>query len=572
VYHSEQARQGQDFSQPAPKKWLIAGLSTAEWGRALAVALLAIALTLIPYLLGYATAQEGMAFTGLLMNPEDSQTYWAKMQQGYDGRLLYTIPFTPETHPGAFVGAFYLGTGHLARLSGLSLPLMWHVSRLAADVLLFLVVFGFIAAFITDSRGRWLAYLLSLFGSGLGWLLFLLAQPYWLGAFPVDFKQPGAHLFFTALTFPHVALGTAILLLSVWLLYRAGEQSAEDGWHGWRYAVAAGCSNVILGIAYPFLLYLIMLMAVLYWLYLAFRMRQLLWRPAFLFAVTFAIPAPLYLYYAYTLKTNLIFRAWDAQAITPSPPWPHYLIAYGPMLLLGFWHWRGRPQQRRQFAVLWLWIFAVALLVYAPLTPQRRFVQGVQAPLAILATAGFLQVALPWLERTRLWQALLTRPRYSAAGLRRFVTVLFLTFMSLSNLYVLASVSVSAVIQQPDPLFRPQDEVEATEWLRQNGIASAVVLGAYQTGNYVAAHARQRVVLGHWAETMAYEDKVTAVATFYDATTSDAWRRELLAQYNVTYVWHGPRERELGGFEPAMADYLQPVYLHNTVAIYAVRP
>ena len=48
----------------------------------------------------------GLSFTGILMNPEDSQTYFAKMLQGYNGRFLYTIPFTPEPHDPAFVGVF----------------------------------------------------------------------------------------------------------------------------------------------------------------------------------------------------------------------------------------------------------------------------------------------------------------------------------------------------------------------------------------------------------------------------------------------------------------------------------
>ena len=39
-------------------------------------------------------------------------------------------------------------------------------------------------------------------GSGLGWVLFLFGQTYWLGAFPVDFKMPEAHLFFSAMTLP----------------------------------------------------------------------------------------------------------------------------------------------------------------------------------------------------------------------------------------------------------------------------------------------------------------------------------------------------------------------------------
>ena len=537
--------------------------SRSEWLATILIALAAAALLLPPYLLGYWTASEGTVFTGLLMNPEDSQTYFAKMLQGYDGDWLYTITFTPEPHEGAFVGGFYLALGHLARLLGLSITGTWHGARVIAGLVMFLVAFRFIAAFLDRPALRWTAYLLALFGSGLGWLLFLLNQPYWLGAFPVDFKQPGSHLFFTALTFPHVAVGTAVTMLAVlWL------REAMNG--RWRPALAAGLINVVLGIAYPFLIYLVALTAVLYYLYLVWQRRRILWREGVMTAVAFLIPAPLYIYYAYVLQTNAVFRAWDVQAATLSPPWPHYLLAYGPMLLPAGWLTWRKPTYRPQFAVLWAWVLAAALLVYAPLNPQRRFVQGVQVPLAIMTAAAFIDLVIPRLEKMRLWQALLARPRYESARLARFVTALFLLFMGLSNAYLLTSVSVSAVIQQPYPLFRPRAEIEAAAWLRQNVAGTAVILADYQTGNYVAAHAGQRVILGHWAETMAYETKTAAVTRFFDAETEDVWRQALLNQYQIDYIWFGPRERRLGAYNPAVAPYLSPVYEGQEIVIYQV--
>jgi hypothetical protein len=543
--------------------------SRREWILAFLVTLITVGVTSIPYALGYLTARDGWVFMGVLMNPEDTQSYFAKMLQGYDGNLLYTIPFTFEPHSGAFIGAFYMWLGQLARLVGVSIEVIWQLARIVADVILFLVTFGFVSTFLTETRARWTAYFLSLFGSGLGWVLFLLNQLYWLGAFPVDFKQPGAHLFFMALTFPHVALGTALTMIIFWFLLRLsiGNSFANLSW---KVIIPAGMATLLLGIAYPFLVYLPAASAILYWLFLSWRARQPLWFQGSMFAITFAIPAPLYIYYAYTLRTNVVFRAWDAQAGTPALPWPHYLLAFGPMLLLAFTQWRNRPSSRRQFPLLWLWILAAALLLYAPFGPQRRFVQGVHVPLSILSTAGFLNIVLPWLRRTRPWHALIARPRYSAERLSRLVIVLFLAFMSLSNLYVIASVSVSAVVQQPDTLFRPTDEVEATAWLRANVEQTVVVMADYLTGNYVAARAGQRVVLGHWAETVDYAEKVSAVARFYSIETADDWRRDLLSKYLVDYVWYGPRERELGGFDPGSATYLHPVHASGNIEIYAV--
>ncbi len=536
----------------------------SEWVFALVVAVLTAVLLYLPYGLGYASQTPQTQFTGLVMNPEDSQTYLAKMWQGYNGRFLYTIPFTPEPHAGAFVGVFYLVLGHLARLLGVSNLVMWHLSRGVANLFMFLVAYGFIAHFLADRQMRRTAYVLALFGSGLGWLLFVLNQPYWLGAFPVDFKEPEAHLFFTALTFPHVAFGTTMTAVSVYALAQLPASSTRFP------LLLANMANLLIGLAYPFLLYLVFTITALYWLQQTLQARRPLWRLGINMAATFLLPAPLYGYYIYVVSLNPVFQAWDVQAATPSYPWPHYLVAYGPMLLLGVvWAWK-RPFSRPNTTLLWVWVVAVALLLYAPINAQRRFVQGVQLPLAILATAAFCDLCLPWLHTTRPWQWLIRRPRYTTPGLNRLVTLLFLLWMSLSNLYLLADVTRTAVLVQPDPLYRPLDEIETSQWVETNTLATAVILGDYQTGNYVAAHAGRQVMVGHWAETMNYQEKLTAVATFFAADTPHTWRRDLLRQFHITHVWFGPREQTLGEFDPQTADYLRPVYSQRSITLYEV--
>jgi hypothetical protein len=540
-------------------------VSRREWGIVGLITLLVVGLTAVPYLLATLTAAPGSFFSGTLMNPEDSQTYFAKMLQGYDGRWLYTIPFSPEPHDAAFVGVFYVWLGQVARALGVSVTAVWHGSRVVAQVILCFVTFWFVVQFSWGRRHRWTAYLLAISGSGLGWLLFLLNQPYWLDAFPVDFKQPGSHLFFTLLTYPHIILATALILLSVAFLARLAERPS------WPLAVLTGFIHLALGIAYPFLLYLTALIAGLHYLALLWRERRIRWLLGWQYAVAFLIPLPLYLYFAYTLRQNAVFRAWDVQAITPSAPWPHYLVAYAPYLIFGgVYTWRRRGERPFNL-ILWLWVLAAGLLLYAPLNPQRRFVQGVHVPLSILAAGGLVLVVLPWLMGTRPFRALLAHERYSVAGLSRFIIVLFLLLMGLSNFYLIASVTTSAVIQQPDPLFRPVEERELADWLRANdGGRTAVILGDYQTGNYVAAHAGNPVVLGHWAETLDYDARVNEVAQFFAADTPDDWRRALLNRYNVVYVWHGPREQALGNFDPRQAAYLRPIHTQGNITLYQV--
>lgn len=547
-------------------------ITKREWIWASCLAVGVAFLAFLPYWIGYIFVADGRFFTGLLMNPEDSQTYLAKMWQGYNGTWRYTIPFTTEAHEGELVGLFYTALGNLTRWLGLQVETMWHLARGVADVVLFLVVFGFIGAFVPNRTHRWTAYLLALFGSGLGWLLFLFNQPFWLGAFPVDFKQPGAHLFFSAFTFPHVALGTAFTIGSVWCIWLLGQTTTNKRMVGLVGLTAV--LHLLLGIAYPFLIYLSALIAFLWGMYLVWRAKRILWREGIAMSLTFILPAPLFLYYAQILQRNEVFRAWDLQAGTPSYPLPHYLIAYGLMLLLGWLHWRKAEQpEREKLVILWIWVTAVALLLYAPLRPQRRFVQGVHLPLAIVATLGWWQAVWPRIQQMGWFQRLITRPRYSTQGMARLLTLAFVGFMSLSNLYVIGSTMMSSTIQQPDPLFRDVAELETAVWLRENSPADAVVMGSYQTGSLVAGQGAGRVIVGHWAETMNFPEKLATVQQFYAPQTSHTQRLAILQTYEVDYVWVSGREvanPQANGWWTE-ADYLQEVLTLKDIRLYAVR-
>lgn len=567
------------------------------------VSLLVVGITAVPYLLGYLFTPADKIYTGLIMNPEDAQSYFAKMQQGYAGHWQYTILFTPEPHDAAFVGGFYLFLGHVARWLGLSLTAVWHLSRTVFACILLLSLQPFMALFLPARSAQKIAFLLAIFGSGLGWLLFLLGQPYWLDAFPIDFKQPEARLFFTAMTFPHMAWATTLLLGYVGCLVRLVEERERVI----GYWLVSGSLAILLGITAPFLVYVLIGLTFFLGLWLLVGQKRPFFPTLFRLALPLACAAPLFGYYAYILQTNGAFRIWDKQALTPAAPWPHYLLAYGLLLLLaglsmlvgflsGLSHgektpvpppkgeagWGSHPpkpqtaqnpanrKNSQPITILWLWVATVAALLFLPVNQPRRFVQGVDVPLAILATIALATMIWPRLTQAAWFQRLIQHPRYSVKGLSRLLGLFFLGFMGLSTLYLWASVGITAVFQQPDPLFRPRDEETAVRWLRENTNADAIVLGAYQTGSFVAGQAGRRVVIGHWAETGDFAEKETAVARFFQVNTDDAWRKIFLEQFNIAYIWHGPREQALGTFAPDQVDFLYPVFDNESITIYSV--
>jgi hypothetical protein len=335
-------------------------------------------------------------------------------------------------------------------------------------------------------------------------------------------------------------------------------------------AIATGFANLALGITYPFLIYLV---ALTLGLYVALRMiqaRRVLWQESIILSLVFLIPAPLYLYYISTLASNPVFRAWEAQSITLSPPLPHYLIAYGVMLILSILPLLRGRNPSGPLDLLWCWLIAAALLVYAPINPQRRFVEGLQIPLSILATRGLVLIGLPWLRNTGVFRSIASRRGYSAPRLEGLAVMLFIGGMSISNVYLFASVSITAAIQRPYSLFRSRAEVDAVAWLSANAKVGEIVLSGHETGNYIGALTPQRVVVGHWAETVNYEDKLKEVTTFFSSATTDETRAETLLRENVSYVWVGDEERSLGTFDPSRTGFLTRVYSNSDTKVYRV--
>jgi hypothetical protein len=146
---------------------------------------------------------------------------------------------------------------------------------------------------------------------------------------------------------------------------------------------------------------------------------------------------------------------------------------------------------------------------------------------------------------------------------------------SLTNVLLVAGNSL-VLLDRPAPVFRPAAETRALEWLAgrvtPDNASGDVVLCAYETGNYLPARAPARVLVGHGPETVRFAQKKALVDRFFDVTTPDDWRRDLLDAYGIEYVFWGPAEQRLGGFDPRTASYLCPVYEAEGYTLLEVCP
>lgn len=517
-----------------------------EWLWATVWAAVIVIITVLPYLYGAAISTPTNRFGGFVIGVEDGYSYLAKMQQGAAGQWLFHLVYTPEPHRGELFFFYYILLGKLARLFDLSLPVALHLSRVVTIPFGLLSFYAFAAYFTPRVEIRRIAYLLFGLSAGLGWLWLSLGRPVALGAMPVDLWVPDASFFLSALTFPHLPLAQGLLL---WVVV-AGLRYIESGQGRW-WAVAAG-AGVLVSLIHPYTLPVLSIILGLYLLYQASRRSWPLGSSLARLIFMIIPAAPYLLYVLMVFETNFAFQAWRAQSLTPSPHPVHYLGGFGLLILLvGLGIWQAGRMGLKHRALLIIWALVIPFLLYVPIPLQRRFLDGYQAPLAVLGAVGVV-----WLL-----------DKFSLRRYRRLAVAGLLIPLALTNLFLVIG-GVAVANGRAWPLFHSGSQRAAFDWLAEKA-PGQVVLAAYETANILPAYAPVRVFAGHGPETVDSEAKQAALRRFF-GQNDDAFRRRLLHEYGIDYLMYGLAEQALGDFEPEQAGYLQPVYDNDMVQIYRV--
>lgn len=540
-------------------------IRASEWRFVLLIGVLALVIASIPYILGASKATEERIFGGFVYAVEDGYAYLAHMHEGASGAWLFTLPYTPEPHSPRFFYILHLLMGKLAAIIPggdltTNMVLVYHAARWAFGMGLLLTVYRFLAAFTERVRIRRIAWLMVTFGSGLGWLLVALGQPNWLGHLPLDFILPEGFTFLVLYGFPHIALGRTLLLWGMLFLLQAwgevsptsnAQRANQSHTSRFTFYILTGLAWFLMGLIVPF--YVAVAWAVMgaAWLMWSLHEGHPMWREAWLSGIAVFITAPVVLYSAWVFTRDPVYGTWAAQNLILSPHPLHYLAAYGLPLTLAAFGVRDAWRSERPLWLALAWVAVVPLLVYLPFNLQRRLVEGVQVPLSLLAAMGFSSLKLQ-------------------GSRRRLATGVLLIMLSLTNVMLVAGNSL-ALRGRPAPIYRDDGEVMALDWLAARVEPEDVVLAAYSTGNYLPARVHARVFVGHGPETIHADEKKALVAKFFDATTTNPWRQELLERYGVDYLFWGPAERAVGTFAPYAQPYLQPIYETAEYAIFEIQ-
>ena len=88
-----------------------------RWAAALAV--LAVVLTSLPFIIAPSLTQPGSTFTGFLINPIDGHSYLAKMRQGAELSLEFRLPYAADPGAGVALFVYQLILGGIGGIVGL---------------------------------------------------------------------------------------------------------------------------------------------------------------------------------------------------------------------------------------------------------------------------------------------------------------------------------------------------------------------------------------------------------------------------------------------------------------------
>jgi len=536
---------------------LIKSITPGEWRVVAVLAVVAAAATSIPPLYGlYLAYIRDSVWNGRqFLSAGDFNVYLSYIEQVKQGRFLLVNLYTTERLTPV-LNIFWLGVGWLARLFQLSPLAAFHAARVLLIPPLAAVAYCFISYFFRESKLRVVTLIMFLFGSGVGiyfapFFLVDAAGPRY--QWPIDMWVAEGNAFMTMMYSPHFIASLLLILLALLFLLLSFESGRLS------YAAAAGLSALVLFEFHPFhapTLYAVPAVW-LSWRAVRGRFRAGQWLAYVVFAAL-SLPAVAYHYYlthhdqaaAALLNSNLTLTPW---------PW-HLFIGLGAISVL--WVFGFRLERRRvggdaaRWDFLAVWVVVQALLIYAPLTFQRRMIEGIQFPLTLLAVP-----AIVWLYR-RSWRG------FKAGRLYRLsVSLVLASAVFLPSTYSAVFRSLDVYIYDPSPhFFHTREQAAALEWLRTSTPADAVVFGSLESGNVIPGWSGRRVYAGHWQTTIDLVPKADEMIDFF-GSMDDRMKLKFAVDHGINYVYCGPSEQALGGC-PSDPALWSPAFRSGDTVIY----
>lgn len=498
-----------------------------------------VALVGMPFAYGILATPEGMTYSGMHnSNSGDHGIYFSQMEQAASGKLLFYNLYTSESHDPIIFNPVWLVLGLLSRLTGISVPIMFHLCRLLLIPFFAFTAWKFASLLFAERRARTISFALIMFAGG------------WWGYAAATDASPYHAMLFS----PHLILSSSALLW-VFMLFL---QAMRKGLHS--NAIAAGVVACLLILFHPYQASTIALVLVLFGLWGVFSRKASLVRVVSAVGWVGLLSFPAVAYYVWLFRSLPFGRVWlfqsDSLNLMDNPL--RLLFSFLPIVCFaGFGSvllWKSKHPYAR-FLITWL----VIPIVFMPLPVffRMRMSGGWLIPLA--CAAG---VALSWAwERTKKLM-----PVYVRVGAAICVGVLFFWANG-----VMTVVSLSVFVERLPQVYLPNDQVALNVWIRTHVQEREPILASWRISNLLPGLTGRTVYMGHGVQTADADRKVQQAEWFFSSRGLVSEKQDFLQSAGIAYVVTTPLDPEVGSFRPESISLLHKEFQAGGYAVYSVR-
>ncbi|MGQ9626019.1 MAG: hypothetical protein ACUVV0_03830 [Anaerolineae bacterium] len=543
-------------------------ISSEEWLFVVALIIILLILTALPYIFGYISAPPEQQFMGLLLNVSDHTQYFSWYRE-FQSSFLIENKLTPEPNEPVFFNLLWWVLAKIGLWTGLGLIEVFQVFRFFAGAIFVCVIYWFCAMFFDEVWERKIATIVITCGYGLGWILVVLKYTLTRGEllFPHDVhSRVGTNSFLCIMSYPHFTMANALIVATLALVL--------IGYKKQRLSYSFGAGLVALILAWQHAYDLITIYAVL----LAFTIFEAIRRksiPRYLvksglivgFLSCWAAFYSLYITNVYPIWKQVLAQFVNAGVLTADPF--HMVIVMGLPLILAVLTFDGLvPLKNKELSEVLIktWFIVTFFVGYLPTVYQVHLTNCWQVPVGILATYGLFYRVIPYIN------SLIENRRghnLSRERLSRILSIAFVLLVLPTNIYLLGWRFVD-LNRHEYPYFLYKDDIAALAWLEENTMPSDVVLSSITIGQYIPALSGNKAFLAHWADTVDFFGKTKMVDRFFDLETDDSYRLNLLDEFDVRYIFYGREERGLGRYDPDASPYLVKVFSSPGTQIFRV--
>jgi hypothetical protein len=546
-FNPEDQREGHSADKGGPAG--LGSMTRRELVFPLVLAAMLAALGAVPCLYGHMASDNSLQFDHNPVFRGDFDQYFSFIRQAAEGQWLFHNQFTPEPHGNVFFNLEFLTTGKLAALLGVTIEYAYMIVGALGTLLLVFSLYWLCCFFLETTTMRRLVVTTSVLGGGFGWLNVFESPA--IKRFHIIDSYTGLHPFFWILLQTHFLLAEGLSLLALCFFLR-GEKRKRTSDYVW-----SGVACAMAGAVRPYdMLYLFCVFS-LFTFIIAVCHRDRSPRSIVRRITPILIALSVMLYYVCLFQFHLVFRWWSLQGVAAPSPVSGLALGMGFtfFLLLCALGYLGRFGDKSKSQV----VLASCVLCGF----------GLYYSYPALGFAGQLGTVLV-IPATLLGTISLERPVCTAAQKSRWVLCGLLLFIMINSL-TSAAVFVRTMreVNRREP-FISTDVVRAYHWLQENSGPREVVIGDYRNCNRIPHYCHNSCITGYGFSTVDCKTKNTIVRAFFCRETTDTYRRHVIDEFQVRYVFWGKEEKELGDYDPNTSPFLRCVFSNEATAIYEV--